>query len=74
MKESKVNKNCGQQFDELEMMEYHCVYTDCKRCGHNPRVNAYRKRMIAKYGLALGKDGLWHYIVKRRSYKSGKSV
>ena len=72
MRESKVNKNCGQHFDELEMIEYHCNYGDCKRCGHNPRVAAYRKRMLAKYGMAKGKNGLWRYIVKRRYANSGK--
>ncbi len=72
MRENKLNKFCGQQFDELEMMEYHCNYADCKHCGHNPRVAMYRKRMIAKYGLKLNSKGLWQYTVIRRGRKSGK--
>ena len=72
-RDRKPNKFCGQQFDELDMMEYGCSYTDCRRCGHNPKVAAYRKRMIKKYGLQLNDKGLWQYTVIRRGNKSGKN-
>lgn len=71
-KEHKPNKFCGQQFDELEMIEYHCGYADCKHCGHNPRVSEYRKKQIERNGLVKSQDGLWHYTVIRRGRKSGK--
>ena len=71
-RERKPNKFCGQHFDELEMIEYHCNYNDCRHCGHNPRVAAYRKRMIAKYGLKPNEDGLLQYNVIRRGRKSAK--
>lgn len=71
-KELKKNKLCGQGFNELDMIEYGCNFADCKSCGHNPRVAAYRRRQVLKYGLTKGKNGLWHYTVIRRSKKNGK--
>lgn len=68
----KINKFCGQKFDELDMMEYHCGFADCKHCGHNPRVAEYRKKQIERNGLKKGPDGLWYYTVIRRGRKSGK--
>lgn len=71
-KELRKNKFCGQEFSELDMMEYGCGYADCKYCGHNPRVAAYRKRMLKKYGLKLNDKGLWQYTVIRRGRRNGK--
>ena len=70
-KELKKNKLCGQEFNEVDMMEYGCSFVDCKRCCHNPRVAAYRRKQIQKYGLTMGNNGLWHYTVIRRSKNNG---
>lgn len=67
----RPNRFCLQGFDELDMIEYECSYSDCRRCGHNENVAKYRKHLIDTYGLKKGDDGLYRFIIPKRSRGNG---
>ena len=41
-----------------------CDYK-CKNCGHNPAEIERRKKLIATYGLTVGKDGLQRLVIRK---------
>ena len=67
----RSNKYCLQQLDVIEMMDLGCTFSDCRHCGHNRNVAAYRKRLIKTYGLRLCDDGLYRFIIPKRSRGNG---
>ena len=65
------SKYCMQQLDIPEMIEYDCNFSDCRHCGHNKNVAQYRKRLIRTYGLTKCDDGLYRFIIPKRSRGNG---
>lgn len=66
-----ANKYCRQEFTIEDMIEYGCSYSDCRHCGHNENVHKYRKRLIKTCGLKKCEDGLYRFIIPKRSRGNG---
>lgn len=62
---------CMQEFTVEDMIEYGCNYSDCKHCGHNRNVWRYRRQQIEKNGLTKCDDGLYRFLIIKRSRGNG---
>jgi hypothetical protein len=69
-----INRKCLQMFNEADMMEYGCSYSDCRHCGHNVSVAAKRALDIQINGLTLCADGKYRYIIRRRRKRNGRET